>query len=134
MRLLVCGGRDFGSARDCAMLREVLDTWHARRPVTLLIHGAARGADSLAAAWAASVGVERLAFPADWGKHGRAAGHMRNAQMLHEGSPAAVLAFPGGSGTADMVRKAILGCVPVAIARYNGDGFVVERQHGRMGS
>ena len=45
-------------------------------------------------------------FPADWKVRGRAAGHIRNQQMLDEGRPHLVVAFPGGRGTADMVRRA----------------------------
>jgi len=38
--------------------------------------------------------------------HGRAAGPVRNAQMLAEGKPDFVVAFPGGRGTADMCKQA----------------------------
>ena len=71
-----------------------------------LIHGAARGADSLAGEWASTRAVPVKIFPADWQTHGRSAGHIRNAQMLREGKPDLVVAFPGGRGTADMVAKA----------------------------
>ena len=36
----------------------------------------------------------------------RGAGPERNARMLAEGRPDLVVAFPGGTGTADMVRRA----------------------------
>lgn len=49
MRLLVCGGRDYAD-RDIAFC--ALDAFHSRSNVTRLIHGAARGADSIAAQWA----------------------------------------------------------------------------------
>jgi hypothetical protein len=74
--------------------------------IELLIHGAARGADSLAAAWAHDCHVPQLGVRADWNKHGRAAGPIRNQIMLDEGKPHLVIAFPGGTGTADMVRRA----------------------------
>ncbi len=45
-------------------------------------------------------------YPADWDKHGKAAGSIRNQLMLYETQPHIVLAFPGGRGTADMVKKA----------------------------
>jgi hypothetical protein len=46
-------------------------------------------------------------FYADWDKHGRAAGPIRNQQMLDEGKPDLVVAFllPQGSGTLDMIRR-----------------------------
>ena len=102
MRLLVCGGRDLGNLHA---VWAALDLLHAVRPVTHLIHGAARGADTLAARWAAARHIPATPFPADWSK-GLGAGHARNAQMLTEGRPDLVVAFPGGRGTADMVRRA----------------------------
>ena len=79
MRVLVCGGRDY---TDRGAVFAALDELHAREPIALLIHGAARGADSLGGEWAAARGVPVQAFPADWKKHGRAAGPKRNQQML----------------------------------------------------
>ncbi len=110
MRVLVCGGRDFANAY---LLNEWLDATHADTPISLLIHGAAPGADSLAAAWARDNGVESLACPADWTKHGRAAGPIRNQQMLDVHKPDRVIAFKGGRGTADMMRRAQAAGVPV---------------------
>ena len=75
-------------------------------PSTVIIHGAAKGADSLASEWAALNEVKEEVFPADWKTHGRAAGPIRNQQMLDEGKPDLVIAFPGGRGTADMVKRA----------------------------
>jgi hypothetical protein len=67
----------------------------------------------MAGEWADVFGVPFRIFPANWKKHGRAAGPMRNQQMLDEGKPDLVIAFPGGSGTADMVRRAKAAGVPV---------------------
>jgi hypothetical protein len=103
MRILVCGGRDFS---DGAALWRMLDVMHANNPVTAIIHGAARGADRTAGNWARKNGVEEIACPADWTAYGRAAGPIRNAAMLADHKPDVVLAFPGGAGTADMVRQA----------------------------
>lgn len=43
----------------------------------------------------------------------RSAGPKRNQRMLDKGKPDLVLAFPGGDGTADMVRKAKSAGVPI---------------------
>ncbi len=91
MRLLVCGGRD---NTDGELLFERLDQLHAVMPVTVLIEGGAHGADELAAQWAEARGVQRLRFPAAWKKFGRSAGPRRNHQMLVEGMPDLVVAFP----------------------------------------
>ena len=102
-RVLVCGGRDFA---DYERLDAVLDWLHERHRFTALIQGEARGADRMAGEWADARGVECLRFPADWDKHGRRAGPIRNRQMLVEGRPDLVVAFPGGRGTANMIEQA----------------------------
>lgn len=113
MILLVCGGRAYS---DRAAVYAALDRAHAHRPITLLVHGGASGADSLSAEWARERGVRCRAFTIskhEWRVHGRAAGPMRNARMLAEARPDGVVAFPGGAGTADMVRQARAAGVPV---------------------
>ena len=102
MRVLVCGGRDFS---DYAMMGRILARYQDR--IGVIIHGAARGADQLAWRWAVATGIPHEPFPADWNEHGKAAGPIRNQQMLDEGKPDLVIAFPGGKGTNDMVRRAI---------------------------
>jgi hypothetical protein len=113
-RILVCGGRDYD---DRDQLFRILDAAHLANPVILLIHGAARGADTLAADWALSRGILCQAYPADWAAHGNAAGPIRNRQMLEDGKPHLVIAFAGGKGTADMIRQAEAANVPVVRVR-----------------
>jgi predicted polyphosphate/ATP-dependent NAD kinase len=109
-RILVCGGRAY---KDSTRVGEVLDAVAKKYEVTAVIQGEAAGADSLAAAWARRRGVLVVGFKADWSTHGRAAGPRRNQRMLNEGRPDAVIAFPGGSGTANMIRKARAAGLPV---------------------
>ncbi len=71
-----------------------------------IISGMARGVDTLAVDWAINNWCKWHEFPADWEANGTAAGPIRNQKMLDEGKPDLVIAFPGGSGTADMVRRA----------------------------
>lgn len=100
MRVLVCGGRDY---RDP---KAVYDALSALDRVSVVIEGGALGADCFAAEWADKTETEHLQFVADWKAHGRAAGPIRNKRMLDEGKPDLVLAFPGGRGTANMVKQA----------------------------
>jgi hypothetical protein len=101
VRVLVCGGRDYTKG---PVVRKELS---ALRPApTLLIEGGATGADHQAKMWAVAAKVPVRMFAADWRKHGPAAGPIRNQRMLDEGKPDLVIAFPGGRGTADMVRRA----------------------------
>lgn len=101
MRVLVCGGRDF---TDAAMVEQVLGYLHTQRPITCVIHGDARGADTLGKLWALARGITPEPYPADWNKHGRSAGPIRNRWMLSASHPEYVVAFPGGKGTADMAQ------------------------------
>ncbi len=103
MRVLVCGGRDFG---DLIFVWNTLDTIHAKREFSALIHGGARGADSHAKAWARYRGIFRLKFLPDYKRYSKeVAPFMRNQRMLVEGKPDLVVAFAGGNGTADMVKR-----------------------------
>ena len=103
MKVLVCGGRDYSDRRS---LYETLDTMHFANPIKQIIAGGANGADMLAADWAQMRGVGLHTFRAEWETHGKKAGPLRNQKMLDEGKPELVVAFPGGRGTADMVRRA----------------------------
>jgi hypothetical protein len=98
LRILVCGGRDYDNVDK---VYEVLDEFPTEE--LLIIHGGARGADSLAGVWAFERGVQVTRYPADWEKYGKRAGYVRNQQMLDEGKPDLVIAFPGGRGTAMMI-------------------------------
>jgi hypothetical protein len=103
MRVLVCGGRDF---TDRALLEAELDRLHHARIFTVLIEGDARGADRMAGAWAEAQGIAHEVFRADWDELGAKAGPIRNQQMLDDGRPDLVVAFPGRSGTDHMKRIA----------------------------
>lgn len=109
MRVLVCGGRDYND-RD-HIHNTLCDIDAKRGPITCIIHGAASGADSEAMIWVQSrmgraKSVKHAPFVANWRELGNSAGPIRNARMLMEGKPDLVVAFPGGRGTADMVRQA----------------------------
>ena len=89
------------------------------RLVHLLLHGGARGADAAIGRAAQQLGWSALVMPAQWQLHGRAAGPIRNRELLEQaiaravarsspGSLASVLvvAFHGGAGTASLGREA----------------------------
>jgi len=110
MRVLICGGRDYAN-RD--RMAEVLGEMMADWGMVVLIHGGATGADRLACEWAESVGMLTREFPAKWKLRGRAAGPIRNQEMIDEGRPDFVVAFPGGRGTSDMKKRAKKAGLPV---------------------
>lgn len=109
-RVLICGGRDYCDAKR---IWSVLDHYLTQADdFETVIHGAARGADSIAGEWAVARSVPVQAYPADW-TLGNSAGPARNAQMLREGKPTLVIAFPGGWGTRDMTHRAKRAGLPV---------------------
>lgn len=101
MKVLVCGGRDY---RDRNELFRFMDDLHETSPITLIIEGGAWGADRLARFWAINRNIPVQTFNAEWDRYGRDAGPIRNWQMLEEGKPDLVVAFPGGGGTGHMIR------------------------------
>lgn len=117
LRVLVCGGRDY---TDYDAVCRVLDAIHADRKIAAVIHGNSRGADSLAHRWAIGRRVGGWACPANWSRDGKRAGPLRNQRMLGH-KPDMVLAFPGGRGTADMIRRAEKAGVPVVRPAHQGE-------------
>jgi hypothetical protein len=107
MIIAVTGGRDYVPRDNDAIA--FVGLLHAHR-VKVVRHGGCRGADA-AAARAAKVyfaetglGGEVEEWPADWKKHGKAAGPIRNRAMLQ--GVEMLIALPGGRGTADCIRAA----------------------------
>lgn len=101
MKVLVCGSRYFN---DYELLEKVLN----EHDITEIIEGEARGTDKLSRKFAKERNIPVRAFPADWDKFGKGAGHIRNRQMLVEGSPDFVIAFRGKNsrGTQNMIDQA----------------------------
>lgn len=113
LRVLVCGGLEVD---DQHAVFHALDLVLTRYRVSVLIHGAARGVDTLADQWAVARGIERQVFPVQpeqWERAGLAASPLRNTRMLVAGRPDALVAFPGGPGTEDMVTQARVAGLPV---------------------
>lgn len=103
-RILVCGGRNYA---DELRVFDVLDDcrkWFAAS--FCIITGGARGADRFAGMWAESRGVCSIRVPAPWTVYGLSAGMLRNSWMLYFCKPELVIAFPGGNGTAGMIKLA----------------------------
>ncbi len=109
MRVIVCGSR-FALNRD--EVHAALDAFHAETPIVQVIHGGAAGVDRFAGQWATARRIAQHIMEAEWSEQGRAAGPVRNRRMLLL-KPDMVLAFPGGPGTANMVKQATGANVPV---------------------
>jgi len=115
MRLLITGSRGFDNRK--LMHRVLLEAWD--NGYRVLIHGAARGADRLAAEVGERIGFEIEAYPVRRQLDGPwpAAGVKRNSRMLEESQPHICFAFPlaDSRGTWDMVNKCKAADVPYVI-------------------
>ena len=101
MKILVTGSRHF---TDKSYMKESIESVGH---VVCIIQGEARGADRCAKEIAKEMGVECKGYPAQWSKYGKAAGPIRNQEMLDKEHPDLVLAFPleGSIGTWDMIGR-----------------------------
>ena len=104
----VTGSREY---RDQTRLFQVLDTHHPQ----LIVHGGARGADTLAELYGTHHRIPTKVFRADWDTYGKSAGHLRNIEMGNaliiarkKGHQITVVAFPIGEsrGTRHMMKIA----------------------------
>jgi len=101
MDFIVTGGRNY---TDGVRVNEVLRLFD----IGLLIQGGANGADRLARIYGHNNPIfEIVTIEADWNKYGKAAGPIRNREMLDKYPNAIVVAFPGGKGTEDCVKAAL---------------------------
>ena len=128
--VLGCGGRYYFNQEN---VNTALGRIHRANTITGVIHGAATGADTLAGRWARDNMVAEHPFPAEWQTHEddckpycyargycAKAGYRRNKQMLKEGVPDLVIAFPGGNGTKGMVKIAVEAGVPTVTVGHDG--------------
>ena len=108
MRVLVCGGREYKNrdavfrCLDAINNPPVQNSLDRRDVITLLIHGCATGADTLAGEWAEERGIPVDPYPIEEYE----GGFGRNARMFFRSRPDLVVHFPGGNGTRHMVRLA----------------------------
>jgi hypothetical protein len=117
VKVLVCGSRDWTDPEPIrARLQRIIELWPWDLDEPTVIHGDARGADTLAAGIALDLGFWVEAFPADWQTHGRRAGYLRNLLMLDQ-APDLVLAFQrnGSRGTQHTIDQARKRGIPVEV-------------------
>ena len=111
-RIIVCGGRHFNDYNTLETLVDsVIDEKGLNYNEIEIISGHCEGADELGEQYAKNRGITCILFPAEWSKYGRAAGPIRNSQMIEYASKSTVsivVAFvsPRSKGTLDTVTKA----------------------------
>jgi len=117
VRLIVCGGRDFVDGGLVGrVLSKFFSEWQKSDGDVLVAHGGCRGlgalhtghgADAMAHRWCLDHEIPVLTWPAGWGCYGRSAGPRRNSLLVERFAPTHFMAFQGGAGTADMLRKCL---------------------------
>lgn len=119
MVVLVCGGRKYC---NFWLIWRTLDDLHGRKTITKMVHGKGGNTDMSADAWAKARKVEVQPYPANWAdisrpdavirtrkdgsKYDAKQGVNRNQEMLDKEKVELVVAFPGGTGTLDMMNRA----------------------------
>lgn len=117
-RVIIAGGRFFN---DYDLLRDKCDSFLQNKQMEniIIVSGHATGADALGEKYAQEKGHALEIYPADWKRHGRAAGPIRNAQMASIAD--AIIAFWDGKsrGTKSMIDLANKKGLQVVIVRYD---------------
>lgn len=125
MKTIIAGGRDLP---ETMTHWRAIDEVHAKLGITEVVCGGARGGDTIGRLWAEDRGIPVKLFPADWKQHGRAAGPIRNQAMAEYAD--ALIALPGGKGTANMVFR-MQGRAHVTIVAPNATTDMISRAQRR---
>jgi len=114
MRVIIAGGRDFS---NYDYLVDAIE--ESGYKITTVISGHATGADTLGEIYADDNDIPLEVYPADWSKNGKAAGHIRNAQMA-DVADAAIIMWDGESkGTWNMIKEMKKRGLPIFVRYYN---------------
>ena len=118
-RMIVAGGRNFN---DKKLFTETMNKMLEKYNEPEIVSGHASGADSMAEEFALEHGLSLNVKAAEWKKYGRAAGPIRNKEMLDyivEEQPVLVAFWNGSSkGTLDMINRAKKANVDVNVVMY----------------
>lgn len=123
MKTIIAGGRNE---------RITSDYWLPLRSmgITEVVSGCARGIDTDGEEWARKHGIPVRQFPADWERLGKAAGFIRNRQMAQYAD--AVVLFPGGTGTANMLKEAVAAGIKIYDWRSGAVNWKPAPQQGEL--
>lgn len=114
-KVIVAGSREFD---DYPLLKKKLDFFLQNREEIEIISGCARGADRLGERYAKEKGLWLRKFPADWEKHGKKAGYLRNEQMAKYADVAVVFWDGKSYGTKHMIDLCEKMVIPCRVVVY----------------
>lgn len=143
MKILICGSRGWKDHRPIDAIVAGYDVLAegAGEDLVIVHGGAPKGADAMADRIGRRWGIKVEKVPADWDKYGKAAGFIRNQQMLDEHHPDVVYAFRAygkSNGTDDMCARAQAAGIPTFIinggTHPGGSSEEPEAQDAQHGS
>lgn len=115
MKVIICGSRYL---KDVALVARAVEAAPFRVDATRdeIVVGGAGGVDSAALDWAWGHRCATIRnMPADWDKHGRKAGPIRNQEMVDYADACIAIPCPKSKGTWDTVRRAEAKGIPVYV-------------------
>lgn len=116
-RIIIAGGRDFTNYD--LLKRYFLHLTSALEPNDIeIVSGGARGADALGEKLGEELGIDVAKFPADWDKHGKAAGYIRNAEMSKHSTHLIACWDESSRGTKNMIETAKKDGLGVGVLKY----------------
>jgi hypothetical protein len=101
LKTIIAGSRDITDIN--IVVKAVADSGFQ---ITEVVSGTARGVDRLGEEWATLQKVPIKRFPADWNKHGKSAGYLRNKEMAEYADQAIVVILNGSKGSTHMANLA----------------------------
>jgi hypothetical protein len=106
MKVIIAGSRHMPFSDYPLIARAAARFEETIGPITEVVCGLARGADTFGKKWAMlEKGIPVKDFPADWDTHGKKAGPIRNGEMAEYADALIAFLYPNSRGTANMIQQ-----------------------------
>lgn len=107
MKIIIAGSRKgFTQGIVDAVMKQAIKQWDIRAQDITVVSGCALGVDTYGIRWAEERGLPVMRYPADWDRHGKSAGILRNIQMAAVADALVALWDGESPGTRHMVQEA----------------------------
>ena len=116
MKVIIAGPR---YVTDFGIVKQAIEA--SGFNITQVVSGGARGVDTLGEIWARANGIKFVRFPADWNKHGKSAGPIRNQEMAKYADALVVIIFPNSKGSTNMFHVGNRNGLKIYMEEYKYD-------------
>jgi hypothetical protein len=116
MKVIIAGSR---TIKDYSVVKSAIEQSGWLNEITIIVSGCAKGVDTIALEYADDFDITPAKFHADWEKHGKSAGYIRNVEMAHYGNKLIAIQKEESPGTAHMIRTMARLNKPIFLIRYN---------------